>query len=127
MKLTLFLILGLTLWPAAAPQGAGRDCEQHADRVYRTTEVDRKAKLTYRQEPSYPEKMRDSGRSGHTKLRMVLRPDGRVTDIEVLESSDPEFSEASIAAAKKLRFVPALKGGCPVAQSTIIINHYTTF
>jgi TonB family protein len=128
MKLTLALLFGLSLWQPAVTQDAGQQgCEQHADRVYTTKEVDEKAKPTYRQEPAYPAKMRRKGTRGQTRLRVVLRPDGRVTDIEVLESSHEEFGKASVEAAKKIRFEPATKGGCPVAQSTIIINHYSTF
>ena len=130
MKLTLALIVALALWPQSAtpaPQDAGQDCGQHADRVYTTREVDEKAKITRRPEPAYPARLRRKRLSGEVKLRMVLRPDGRVADIEILESSHEAFSEASIEAAKKFRFEPATKGGCPVAQSAVIINHYSIY
>ena len=109
MKLTLALVIGLALWPHAARQGAGQSCDQHADRVYTTKEVDEKAKVTYRHFPLYPEKLRSRRMRGETKLRMVFRPDGRVTDIEVLESNHEEFSKASVDSARRLKFEPAKK------------------
>ena len=130
MKLTLALVIGLALLspPAGrAGQDAGQNCEQHADRVYTTREVDETAKITHRPEPTYPARLRRKRLNGEVELRMVLRPDGRVTDIEILESTHEAFSEASITAAKKFRFEPATKGGCPVAQAVIIINQYTIY
>ena len=130
MKLTLFLIFGLALWqPGAtpAPQGGAQGCEQHAGRVYTTRQVDVKAKLIHRPEPFYPERMRRKRKRGSVKLRAVLRPDGAVTDIEILETSDAAIIETSIEAAKRIRFEPALKDGCPVAQSVILINWYNTY
>jgi TonB family protein len=130
MELTVGLLCALALWQPALPaarQDADADCRQHAGRVYTTREVDEKAKLTHRREPVYPARMRERRRNGQTKLRMVLRPDGTVTDIEVMESSHEEFSKTSTEAARKLVFEPAIEGGCPVAQSTVIINHYTTY
>ena len=129
MELTLALIV--TLWPhgaAPAPQGSPpQGCEQHADRVYTRNEVDQKARVTHRPEPLYPEKARRKRLKGRVNLQLVLRPDGRVTDIEVLESSDESFSQTSIEAAKKIRFEPALKGGCAVAQSNVVFYSYNTY
>jgi TonB family protein len=132
MKLTLALIIGLALWqPGAppAPQDAARDCDEHADRVYTTGEVDEKAKIVRRPPPEFPESMRRRRQrvSGSVTLRLVLRPDGTVTDIEVLETSGEAFSRKSIEAAKRIKFEPAAKGGCLVAQSATVGYNYNSY
>ena len=131
MKLTLFLIAGLALLspPAARAEqdAAGQNCEQHADRVYATREVDEKARITRRPEPRYPARVRGRRGSGHVKVRAVLRPDGTVTDVEVLDTTDVVYNQTSIEAAKKITFEPAQKGGCPVAQAIILFYGYRTY
>jgi TonB family protein len=127
MKLTLLLIPALALWPPAAPQDKTQGCEQHADRVYTQNTVDEKAKITRRHLPLFPEAARRKNvRRGEVMMRVVLRPDGTVTDIKVLKTTDEVFNKISVEAAKKTRFEPALKGGCPVAQSALLMNSYTT-
>lgn len=130
MKLTLVLLFGLALWQpagAAARQDGPRGCARHAERVYTTGQVDQKAKFIHRPTPDYPERMRRKRASGRVMLRAVLRPDGRVTDIEILETTDEAFNKASIEAARRIRFEPAIKDGCPVAQTTVLINNYNTY
>lgn len=131
MKLSLALVVGLALLsPAAssAQQDAGQqNCEQHAGRVYTTREVDQKAKIGRRPEPKYPARLRGRRRSGQVKVQAVLRPDGTVTDIEILETTDEVYNQTSVEAAKKITFEPALKGGCPVAQSITLFYGYRTY
>ena len=131
MKFALALLIGLALLsPAAAParQDAGQqNCEQHAGRVYTTREVDQKARIGRRPEPRYPARLRGRRGSGQVKVRAVLRPGGTVTDIEVLETTDEVYNQTSVEAAKKITFEPALKGGCPVAQSIILFYGYRTY
>lgn len=129
MRLTLFLFFGLALLspPAARAQqqGAGQNCEQHAGRVYTQGRVDEKAKVTRRHLPLFPEAARRKNiRRGEVMLRLALRPDGTVTDIEVVRTSDESFNKASIEAAKKTTFEPARKGGCPVAQWLVLMSSY---
>ena len=131
MNLTLVLIFVFALSaPGAtpAPQDSGQQgCEQHADRVYTMRDVDEKAKIARRPEPQYPARLRGRRRSGQVKVRAVLRPDGTVTDIEVLDTTDEAYNRTSIEAAKKITFEPAQKGGCPVAQFIILIYGYRTY
>lgn len=130
MKPALSLFFGLALLspPAArAQQGAGQDCERHADRVYTMREVDRKAEIGRRPGPRYPAKLRGRRKSGQVKVRAVLRPGGAVTDVEVLETTDEVYNQTSVEAAKKITFEPALKGGCPVAQSIILFYGYRSY
>ena len=124
MKLTLALIFVFVLSHPAATH-ARQGCDEHAGRVYTSKEVDKKARITRPSYPLYPEKARQKNiRRGEVKLSLVFRPDGKVTDVEVLETSDESFTAASVEAAKKIKFEPAKKGGCPVAQSSVVINHY---
>lgn len=49
-------------------------------------------------------------------LRMVLRANGKVTDISVVRSDAPELNKVAVQAAKKIKFAPAMKDGQPVSQ-----------
>lgn len=127
MKFTLSLLLGLALWHTVAAQDDARNCDEHAGRVYTTREVDEKARIVRRPEPRYPARLRGRRRSGQVKVRAVLRPGGAVTDVEVLETADEVYNQTSVEAAKKITFEPALKGGCPVAQSILLFYGYRTY
>ncbi len=127
MKSTLPLLLGLALWHTAAAQDAARDCDGHAGRVYAISEVDEKARIGRRPEPRYPARLRGRRKSGQVKVRAVLRPDGTVTDVEVLETTDEVYNQTSVEAARKITFEPALKGGCPVAQSITLFYGYRSY
>jgi TonB family protein len=125
MKLTLALIFVFALSQPAATRARQRDCDEHAGRVYTSKEVDRKARITRPSYPPFPEEAQQKGlRRGEVKLSLVFRPDGKVTDVGVVETSDESFTKASVEAAKRIRFEPAKKGGCPVAQSSVVINNY---
>lgn len=71
----------------------------------------------------YPRAARARGLSGSTAVRIAIASDGRVTSVQVLESTPPGvFEAAAERLAHNLRFRPATAGGRPVAtdQTTII-------
>lgn len=63
----------------------------------------------------YPEKAREKGREAVVVLDVHIGPDGRVSNVEVVQSADPDFDEAAIRVAKLLRFSPAYVSNQPVA------------
>jgi TonB family protein len=71
-------------------------------------------KLVEPVEPTYPEAKRASGEAAKVLLTLSIDRTGAVTDVGVAESAGPEFDEAAIAAARNLRFEPALKNGAAV-------------
>lgn len=96
-----------------------------SDVVYQPEEVDVKATID-RRNMKHPTG-RDCGDSEvKVLLRVVLHSSGKVTDIEILESSSCEnFQNAAIKAARELKFIPARKNGLPVSQYQKLGFNYT--
>jgi TonB family protein len=67
-----------------------------------------------RQEPFFPEEMRESKTSGTVKLRFTVTEEGRVEDPEIVESSNKEFEQSALMAIRFWQFIPRIKEGKPV-------------
>jgi len=66
--------------------------------------------------PDYPQMSRRLGEQGAVVLRVMISPDGRAGEIQLSKSSGySRLDRAAIEAVREWRFVPALKGGRPVA------------
>jgi TonB family protein len=66
-------------------------------------------------QPKYPPDAREEKLMGTVVVETVITEEGLVDAIEVIESDDDRFSDASIAAITQWRFEPALCDGAPVA------------
>jgi TonB family protein len=55
-----------------------------------------------------------SGVSGLVRLECVIRPDGRVSDVRVIEPLDPTVDAEAVRVLKEWTFSPGLKDGKPV-------------
>jgi len=73
-------------------------------------------KLVQAAEPVYPPAQLQSGASAVVALVLTLDDSGQVTDVSVVSSAGDDFDQAAIAAAKQLRFEPAVRDGKPVAS-----------
>ncbi len=75
-----------------------------------------------RVEPRYPPIAHRHGVSGKVVLKAVVRTDGTVGAIEVLEESAPRwrFGQAAKEAVGRWRYEPARQGGRPVESSVVI-------
>lgn len=73
--------------------------------------VDRKITLVMKPEPSYTEAARQSQVTGTVILKAVFSANGSVVNIEVKESLRQGLTEQSIEAAKRIKFIPAVKDG----------------
>jgi protein TonB len=64
----------------------------------------------------YPRRARMQGVAGTTRIRLTLAADGRVTEVEVLDSTPPGvFEMAARRVGEALQFRPAVRDGRPVA------------
>lgn len=92
--------------PAAAGTGAPPAFDSPAQREG-TFDLDR----------FYPRAARLRNVTGSTSIRLAISAEGRVTAVEVLESTPPGvFEQAAERLARTLRFRPATAGGKPVAS-----------
>jgi len=60
----------------------------------------------YTPKPSFPEELRRAGVEGLARVQFVVHSNGSVSDIKILKSNHPLFSEASIKAIKQWTFKP---------------------
>lgn len=74
-------------------------------------EVDTKARLISKPEPSYSDEAKQKGIVGTVVLKAVFSASGKVTNIRVVQGVPYGLTERAIAAARQIRFVPATKEG----------------
>ena len=98
--------------PAAAPQPAVR---------IRVGGMVQPAKVLRRVPPVYPEDLKAKGVTGTVTLRGVIAKDGRLTDLELVNTEiDPGLVTAAMEAARRWVYQPSLLNGEPVAVPTTI-------
>jgi TonB family protein len=85
--------------------------DQASETVFTGKEVDRKILLIMKPEPSYTDAARQNQITGTVVLRSVFSSNGNVTDIRVRSGLPAGLTEKAIGAARKIRFVPAVKDG----------------
>jgi len=96
--------------------GSADDEKQSTWNVFNGNQVTTKVKVLAHPEPAYTEQARNAGVSGTVVLRAVFSATGRVEHILVLRSLPGGLTEAAIAAARKIRFTPAIKDGKTVSM-----------
>lgn len=70
---------------------------------------------------SYPQALRDEGRSGRVTVTMVIDPSGVPHLATVTGSSGvPEFDEASLRVTRAMRFTPPVLDGSPVWVRVVV-------
>jgi len=99
---------------------AGRD-------ILSGKEVTTKAAIRSRPEPLYTERARESQTTGTVVLRMVLAADGTVKYIVAIRRLPDGLTESAISAARKIKFIPAMKDGRPVSQYVTIQYNFNIY
>lgn len=62
----------------------------------------------------YPRDRHDAGITARVLLSLEVGDDGKVGNVEVLESASADFDSAAVAAARQFLFTPAEAGGQPI-------------
>ena len=83
--------------------------------TFTNREVEQRARLLSKPEPHYTEEARRNQISGTVMLRVVFSSTGEVVQINALRTLPFGLTERAIAAARQIKFVPAMKGGRPVS------------
>jgi len=79
------------------------------------SEVDQRARLLAKPEPQYTEEARRNQVSGTVILRAIFSSAGEVVQIRALNTLPFGLTERAIAAARQIKFVPAMKNGHAVS------------
>jgi TonB family protein len=93
----------------------GEKKKSDEDRIYKSWEVDKKARILNRDEylPTYQRGCR--GRVWAT-VRVLLHWTGKITEATLIKGTGCDYDREAIRAARKLKFEPAMKDGRPVSQ-----------
>jgi len=94
--------------------GSGSDSASDG-RPLKGNEVDQRARLLAKPEPHYTEDARRNQISGTVVLRAIFASSGEVVQIQALSKLPFGLTEQAIAAARQIRFAPAIKNGQPVS------------
>jgi len=97
------------------------------DRVYPPREVTTRARVVSKPEPQYTEEARRGSITGTVILRAVFSRTGQVTNIQVMQKLGGGLTERAIAAAKQIRFVPAMRNGQPVSMYMQLEYNFNLF
>jgi TonB family protein len=84
--------------------------------IYTGKEVDVKARILAKPEARYTDEARHNQTSGTVVLRVLFARNGTVVRISVVSGLPYGLTEQAIAAAKKIKFTPAMKEGKPVSM-----------
>lgn len=95
------------------------------DKIFSEREVDHKAKITAKPAPQFTEEARKNQFSGIIMLRVVLSSSGQVTNIRPVAALPYGLTEQAIAAARQIKFVPAIKDGRDVSQHAQIEYNFS--
>lgn len=74
-------------------------------------EVDQKVRLVMKPEPAYTEDARRNAITGTVVLKCIFNYDGRVVNIRTASGLPHGLTEKAIEAAKRIKFLPAVKDG----------------
>ena len=99
--------------PGCCGDGGGLGNGPH--HPYRVAEVEQRARLLSKPEPQYTEEARRNQVVGTVVLRVVFSSSGEVVQIRAVHTLPFGLTERAIAAARRIEFVPAMKGGQPVS------------
>jgi len=89
----------------------GNGGSEDVDRIFKPTEVTTRARVLSKPEPQYSEEARKSGITGTVILSVVFSRTGQVTNIRALQTLCCGLTEKAVAAARSIRFVPAMRNG----------------
>ncbi len=96
------------------PGGGGGGTDY--SKIFSGKEVTSKARVTYKPEPQYTEDARKNQITGTVVLQAIFSSSGQVTSIREVRGLPFGLTEKAIAAARQIRFEPAMKDGRPVSM-----------
>lgn len=109
------LILGKKVEGTEVDNGMGaqppEDPDAQSSPTFLSKDVDQKVVVVTKPEPSYTDSARQGRIRGAVVLKVVFASTGGVTNIQVVSGLPFGLTEQAVAAAKQIRFVPAVKNG----------------
>jgi len=102
---------------AVIAQGSnGVNDEKCVGRIYAPKEVSLRPKISSKPSPGYSAEALAHNVRGRVVLKAVLCRDGKITDVQIIESLPFGMTEKAIEAARQMKFEPAEKDGRRVSE-----------
>ena len=95
--------------------------------VYKLGDLDTKPVVTKEVKPDYTAKAKAERIQGTVWLKVIVKSDGKVGDVQVTQSLDKEFGldNQAVQAAKQWEFKPGTKGDKPVDVEVTVEMTFT--
>lgn len=74
----------------------------------------------YQAKPAYPAQACRLGMEGRVVLKLLIDADGKLVNVEVVESAGYGFTEASVEAVRKSTYAPGVRNGVKVATRALL-------
>ncbi|HET6890743.1 MAG TPA: energy transducer TonB [Pyrinomonadaceae bacterium] len=97
------------------PGGGTGNNPDDPEQIFRISKVDQRARVLAKPEPQYTEEARRHQITGTVVLHAVFSKGGNVINIRAVHSLPFGLTEKAIAAARQIRFLPAMKASRPVS------------
>lgn len=97
------------------------------EQIFTPQEVDKNFQVIINPPPEYTETARQAKINGTVVLTCTLSSKGHVTTIRVVSGLSHGLTEIAIAAARGLKFIPAMKNGKYVSVSTRLVYNFELF
>jgi len=105
-----------TSWCFRLTKNQLRKQNQTTDKLFKSNEVDSRARVLEKPEPQYTEAARNNQVTGTVVLRAVFSSNGSVTSISVIRGLPYGLNERAITAARQIRLIPATEDDRPVSM-----------
>jgi len=112
----------------AVTDGPGGSYEPiSGERIFTGKDLDRRPRVLEKPEPSYTHDAKTGQAVGTVVLRVVFAANGTVTNIRVVQGLPYGLTEKAIDAAKKIKFIPAMKDGKNVSMWMQLEYHFNLY
>jgi TonB family protein len=95
--------------------------------VYGSNDVQEKARVLVKPDPLYTAEARNNEISGTVVLKVVFGVNGRLIRIHATSGLPNGLTERAIAAARKIKFIPARKDGKPISSYAQLEYTFTIY
>src|SRR6185436_13126137 len=95
--------------------GDGDGSGGEPNHIYRQLDVTQRARVLLKPEPQYTESARRNQVTGSVVLTVIFTESGEISGIRAVKTLPDGLTEKAIAAARQIRFVPAVRNGRPVS------------
>jgi len=105
--------------------GGATDNTVKKDMVFQQYELDQAPRAIVKMPPAYPFKAREQGVEGVVQVKILVREDGSVGEVQIMDSRPKDvFDDAVINAVQRWRFEAGTIGGKKVTSWVVTALHF---